>query len=80
MIGSAVVSLPWAFQQSGLLLGVILSTTSFLVSFYTTKLVIETAGTDKEYADTLKKYFGKSFLYMLTLLYLQQENLAITLA
>ena len=70
MIGSAVVSLPWAFQQSGLILGVILSTTSFFVSFYTTKLVIETAGTDKEYADTLKKYFGKFISLMLTLLYL----------
>ena len=59
MIGTAVVSLPWAFQESGMLLGLIITLTSFLVSFYTCKLIIDMAGTDPDYSDTLKKYFGK---------------------
>jgi len=59
MIGSAVVSLPWAFQQSGLLLGLIISFTSFFISFYTCKLIIDATGDDNDYSDTLHKYYGK---------------------
>ena len=59
MIGTAVAALPWTFQQSGIVLGVILSFTSFLISFYTCKLIIEMAGTDPDYSDTLKKFYGK---------------------
>ena len=59
MIGTAVVSLPWAFQESGMLLGLIITFTSFIVSFYTCKLIIDMAGKDPDYSDTLKKYYGK---------------------
>ncbi len=62
MIGTAVAALPWTFQQSGIVLGVILSFTSFLISFYTCKLIIDMAGTDPDYSDTLKKFYGKSNL------------------
>ena len=60
MIGTAVVSLPWAYQESGLVLGVIITITSFLVSFYTCKLIVDCTGDDPDYSDTLKKYYGKS--------------------
>ena len=59
MIGTAVVSLPWAFQESGMLLGFIITFTSFMVSFYTCKLIIDMAGDDPDYSDTLRKYYGK---------------------
>lgn len=64
MAGSAIVSLPWAFQETGLLLGIIISFTSFLISFYTCYLIIETAKKDKDYIFTLKKYFGKTGYYI----------------
>jgi len=59
MIGTAVVMLPWTFQQSGIVLGLIFCFTSFLISFYTCKLIIDMAGTDPDYADTMKKFYGK---------------------
>ena len=59
MIGTAVVSLPWAFQESGMALAVIITVVSFFVSFYTCKLIVDATGNDPDYSDTLKKYYGK---------------------
>ena len=59
MVGSAIVSLPWAFQTAGLVMGTIISFCSFVISFYTCNLIIITAKKDKDYIFTLKKYFGK---------------------
>lgn len=64
MAGSAIVSLPWAFQTSGLLLGIIISFVSFLVSYYTCYLIVLTAKKDKDYVYTLKKYFGMKGFYV----------------
>lgn len=59
MAGSAIVSLPWAYQTAGLINGVLISLTSFLISYYTCTLVIDTAKKDADYLFTLKKYYGK---------------------
>lgn len=59
MIGSAVVSLPWAFQQSGLLLGCLISFCSFFVSYYTCNLVVHCARKDTDFSDTVRRYYGK---------------------
>ena len=71
MVGSAIVSLPWAFQTAGLIMGVLISFVSFIISFYTCNLIIITAKKDKDYIFTLKKYFGKYFNSILTLMYVQ---------
>ena len=63
MVGTCVATLPWAFQQSGLLLGLILCFTSFLISFYTCKLIIDMAGNDPDYSVTLKKFYGNWGFY-----------------
>lgn len=63
MIGTAVVSLPWAFQQSGLALGSIIAFVSYLISFYTCQLIVMTQGDDADFSDTLKKYFGNKGYY-----------------
>jgi len=64
MIGTAVVSLPWAYQQSGLMLGLIITFFSFLVSFYTCKLIVDASIHDKDYSLTLKKYYGMTGFYL----------------
>ena len=64
MVGTCVATLPWAFQQSGLLLGLILCFTSFLVSFYTCKLIIDMAGNDQDYSLTLRKFYGSVGYYI----------------
>jgi amino acid permease len=64
MAGSAMVSLPWAFQTAGILLGSCITLVSFLVSYYTCSLVIITTKNDKDYVFTLRKYFGKPGFYM----------------
>jgi amino acid permease len=60
MVGTAVLSLPWAFELSGIGLGLIISLVSFLISFYTCKLIVDQAGNDADYSITLKKYYGKT--------------------
>lgn len=64
MVGSGIVALPWAYQRSGLLLGVGITFTSFLVSFYTCALVMKTAGKDADYVFTLERLFGKVGRYV----------------
>ena len=59
MMGSAVVSMPWAIQQSGLMLGLIICFTSFLISFYTCYLIVDMTGEDADFSDTARKYYGK---------------------
>ena len=61
MIGSAVVSLPWAFQQAGLFLGCFISLTSFIASYYTCYLIIHCARKDSDFSDTVRRYYGKSY-------------------
>ena len=63
MVGTAVLSLPWAFELAGIGLGLIISLVSFLISFYTCKLIVDQAGNDADYSITLKKYYGKTAFY-----------------
>ena len=63
MVGSAVVTLPYSFQETGIVFGIIISFVSFLTSYYTCALIIETAKKDQDYCFTLKKYYGKIGYY-----------------
>jgi len=63
MVGSAIVALPYAFQKSGIVLGILVSLFSFMISFYTCALIITTSKKDTDYVYTLKKYFGKAGWY-----------------
>jgi amino acid permease len=64
MVGSSLVSIPWAFSQGGLVLSLIITLVVFIVSFYTCYLVLKAAKNDEDYADTVYKYFGsKGWLF-----------------
>jgi amino acid permease len=58
MVGTGMVTVPWAFQQSGVVLGIVLTFVAFAFSTYTCFLVIKTAGGDLDYTETIKKQFG----------------------
>lgn len=60
LIGASLVTLPWAFSNSGILLGILICLLCFIVSFYTTYLIIKLTGNDSDFTDTLFKYFGKT--------------------
>jgi amino acid permease len=64
MLGSGIVALPWTFSNSGFLLGIIICLVSLGVSYRTCILMIRTAGNDKEYFDTLFKYWGRWAYYV----------------
>ena len=64
MVGSGIVAFPWTFQESGFLLGLIISIVSLFISYRTCILMIRVAGNDKEYFDTLYKYWGKWAYYL----------------
>ena len=59
MVGSGLVLVPWAFSNSGILLGSILVLVAFSMSFTTQYFVMKAAGNDTDYTETLKKTFGK---------------------
>ena len=63
MIGSVILSLPWAFQQAGLIVSIFVAATSFLISFYTCNLIVHCTGDDIDFFVTIKKYFGKFGYY-----------------
>jgi len=45
-------------------LGVCICFSSYLVSFYTTKLIVDATGKDADFCITLKKYYGKPGYYL----------------
>lgn len=59
MVGSGLVFVPWAFSNSGILLGSCLVMIAFIFSFMTQYFIMKAAGNDIDYTDTLKKTFGK---------------------
>ena len=64
MIGSGVVAFPMTFESSGFLLGVIVCVVGVLICSRTCILMLRTVGEDKEYFDTLYKYWGKWAYYL----------------
>lgn len=64
MVGTGLVTIPWAYSESGIILGVLLTIAAFIVSFTTQYFVMKAAGDDSDYTETLKKTFGKRGWYM----------------
>lgn len=59
MVGTGMLTIPWAYSNSGFILGLIITLICFLISFYTCYLVLKAAGNDTDYTDTLQKQFGR---------------------
>lgn len=59
MAGTGIVTVPWAFQGSGILLGSALTFIAFTISYITCYLVVLTAGQDIDYTVTLTRHFGR---------------------
>ena len=59
MIGCGTVTIPWAYQQSGILLGIVLTAIACLLSFTTNYLILRVAGKDANFSDTMHYYFPK---------------------
>lgn len=59
MVGSAVVALPWAFEQSGILLSLALLVIACLISCYTCMIIVNLCGDKDDFFDVLFKYWGK---------------------
>lgn len=67
MIGTGLVTVPWAYSESGIVLGMILTFIAFLLAFTTQYFIMTTAGKDIDYTDTLKRTFGqKGYLVGMT--------------
>lgn len=58
MAGMGMVSMPWAFQQAGIVLGCILTVAAFLLSYATCWIYVQTAGKDIDYTITMRKAMG----------------------
>ena len=49
MVGTGLVTLPWAYSESGIVLGLIITFIAFAASFTTQYFVMKTAGKDTDY-------------------------------
>ena len=63
MVGSGLVSLPWTYQGSGIVLGIFISVLGVFVCYRTTVLILRVSGKDDEYFSSLYKYWGKPGYY-----------------
>jgi hypothetical protein len=59
MVGTGLVTIPWAYSKAGMLLGIILTVVAFAISFTTQYFIMKTAGADTDYTNTLRKTFGR---------------------
>jgi len=59
MAGTGIVSMPYAYQEAGIFIGIFLTIVAFIFAYITCWMTIITAGNDIDYTDTLKRYFGQ---------------------
>ena len=55
MLGSGIVTLPWTFYHSGVILGTIISFCSFVASLRTCILILRLTGPKEDFYDTMRK-------------------------
>lgn len=58
MVGTGLLTIPWAYSEAGLLLGVFLTFVAFFLSFMTQYFVMVAARDDLDFTETLKRNFG----------------------
>lgn len=79
MVGTGLVTIPWAYSLSGVLLGIIFTVITFILAFTTQYFIMKTAGVDKDYTETLKKTFGKRGFYFGMCLFIGMLSIPIIL-
>ena len=67
MIGAGIVTLPWAYSGSGIVLGILITILSFLVSLRTCILIYRLTGPGEDFYDTVKKYWGDAGYYLMSI-------------
>ena len=58
MAGSSVLTIPWAYSESGLIMGFVITTASFAVSLWTCKLCMDVTDPRGDFFDAVKHYLG----------------------
>ena len=49
MVGTGLVTIPWAYTESGIIMGLIITFVAFLACFSTQYFIMKTAGKDSDY-------------------------------
>jgi len=63
MVGGGLVSHPWAFSESGVILSVIINTMSLIACYYTCNLCITCCKGDDDFSTTMRRFFGQKGYY-----------------
>jgi amino acid permease len=64
MLGSGIVTLPWTFYHSGVVLGSIISFLSFAASLRSCIIILRLTGPKDDFYDTMRKYWGMPGYYV----------------
>ena len=58
MVGASILTMPYAFYNSGLIIGFVITFFSFFAQLRTCIYVTRSTAPDGDYYDTLRKYWG----------------------
>lgn len=61
MMGSGLVSMPWAVSEAGIIPAIFLYTVYFLICYYTAYITMKTGIFDNDFSETVAKYFGPKY-------------------
>ena len=64
MAGPCILTLPWTFYHSGLLLRCLICFLSFVASLRTCIIILRVTEPKDEFYDTVKKYWGSKGYYL----------------
>lgn len=64
MIGTGVMTFPWAFHQAGLVLGILITVISCGFSLQTCILSIRIVAPKDDFYDTMGRYWGRFGFYL----------------
>ena len=67
MVGGGLVSHPWAFSESGILLSLIINFAVMMVCFYTCNLIMKWGKGDDDFSVTMQRFFGAKGHYASTI-------------
>ena len=67
MVGSALLTLPWAFAHAGIIVGVLIALACAFTSTYSCALIVRNGEGERDFADAAFKIVGRC-AWLLTLL------------
>lgn len=64
MIGSGILSIPWAFKQAGIIPAFFITIIYAVISFYTCYIYLKTGLDENDFSDTVARFLGRKYGFL----------------